>query len=133
MVDLGSPLRIHYKEDDRMTIHSRTSQPDGSEDGDCTPLLRIPVTYRELTFRLDFYNYHQHGIDFLISGTTHTVKKIILHTNIVCHTDPDKMTKSHQLDSPGRHCSRDTNVVLGRLKAIRKMTKTVRASLRGSL
>lgn len=31
----------------------------------------------------DFYNYFQHGIDFLISGTTHAVKKIILHTNIV--------------------------------------------------
>lgn len=31
----------------------------------------------------DFYNYFQHGIDFLISGTTHTVRKIILHTNIV--------------------------------------------------
>ena len=26
----------------------------------------------------DFYNYFQDGIDFLISGTTHTVQKILL-------------------------------------------------------
>lgn len=32
---------------------------------------------------LDFYNYFQYGIDILLSGTTHTVKKIILHSNIV--------------------------------------------------
>lgn len=31
----------------------------------------------------DFYNYFQYGIDFLVSGVTHKVKKIILHTNIV--------------------------------------------------
>ena len=39
--------------------------------------------YRELRNLADFYNYFQYGIDFLISGTTHIVKKIILHTNIV--------------------------------------------------
>ncbi len=32
----------------------------------------------------DFYNYFQHGIDFFISSSTHVVKKIILHTNVVC-------------------------------------------------
>lgn len=31
--DLGTPLRIHYKEDDRMAIHSRNKTPDGSEEG----------------------------------------------------------------------------------------------------
>ena len=31
----------------------------------------------------DFYNYFQHGIDFLLSDHTHIVKKIILHSNIV--------------------------------------------------
>jgi hypothetical protein len=31
----------------------------------------------------DFYNYFQHGIDFLLSDHTHVVKKIILHTNVV--------------------------------------------------
>ena len=34
----------------------------------------------------DFYNYFQHGLDFLITGDTHKVKKIVLHTNIVSIT-----------------------------------------------
>ncbi|KAI0638132.1 hypothetical protein C8Q77DRAFT_1089559 [Trametes polyzona] len=63
-IDLGSPLRVHYKEDDRMTIHSRSEQSEPEEGNDY------------------FYNYQQHGIDFLLSGATHTVKKIVLHTNI---------------------------------------------------
>ncbi|PCH41096.1 UPF0183-domain-containing protein [Wolfiporia cocos MD-104 SS10] len=62
--DLGQPLRIHYKEDDRMTIHSRNAFADIQGDTDY------------------FYNYLQHGIDFLMSGTTHVVKKIILHSNV---------------------------------------------------
>ncbi|CCM03165.1 uncharacterized protein FIBRA_05287 [Fibroporia radiculosa] len=62
--DLGSPLRVHYKEDDRMTIHSRKGNTDDDTDTDY------------------FYNYLQHGIDFLISGSTHVVKKIILHSNV---------------------------------------------------
>ncbi|KAH9943487.1 UPF0183-domain-containing protein [Epithele typhae] len=62
--DLGPPLRIHYKEDDRMTIHARATQGDAHADGDY------------------FYNYQQHGIDFLISGATHAVKKVVLHSNV---------------------------------------------------
>jgi len=62
-VDLGPPLRVYYKEDDRMAIHSRNKTPEAVEDG-------------------YFYNYFQHGIDFLVNGTTHIVQKIILHTNI---------------------------------------------------
>ncbi|KAL5527358.1 hypothetical protein ACEPAG_6149 [Sanghuangporus baumii] len=61
--DLGAPLRIHYKEDDRMAIHSRSKTLDGIDDG-------------------YFYNYFQFGVDFLISSSTHLVQKIILHTNI---------------------------------------------------
>lgn len=62
--DLGPPPRINYREDDRMTIHSRAGKPDEE----------LGTSY--------FYNYFQHGIDFLISGSTHVVKKIILHTNL---------------------------------------------------
>ncbi|EAU84869.1 hypothetical protein CC1G_00388 [Coprinopsis cinerea okayama7 len=62
-LDLGPPLRIHYKDDERMTIHRATS-PEGVEEG----------AY--------FYNYFQHGLDFLICGNTHIVKKIIVHTNL---------------------------------------------------
>jgi len=61
-VDLGPPIRVHYKEDDRMTIHA-TNQLE------------------ENTTQDYFMNYFQHGLDFLIDGDTHTVKKILLHTN----------------------------------------------------
>ncbi|KAJ3716350.1 hypothetical protein DFJ43DRAFT_1006877 [Lentinula guzmanii] len=60
-VILGPPLHVHYKEDDRMTIHS--SLHDESDTG-------------------YFYNYFQHGIDFYISGNTHTVQKIVLQSNV---------------------------------------------------
>ncbi|KAJ4478225.1 hypothetical protein J3R30DRAFT_3657513 [Lentinula aciculospora] len=60
-VTLGPPLRVHYKEDDRMTIHS--SLQEESDTG-------------------YFYNYFQHGMDFYISGNTHVVKKIILQSNV---------------------------------------------------
>jgi hypothetical protein len=63
-VDLGPPLRVHYKEDDRMTIHSTSRSTEDDSDTDY------------------FYNYFQHGIDFLLSGSTHVVRKIILHTNV---------------------------------------------------
>ena len=32
---------------------------------------------------IDFYNYLHHGVDVLLDGSTHLVKKIILHSNIV--------------------------------------------------
>jgi len=81
-VELGAPLRTHYREDDRMHIHSR--QKTDEEDGDSPcEWPTAPRTFACYTSSLDFYNYFQYGIDFLISGTTHTVRKIILHTNIV--------------------------------------------------
>ena len=51
------------------------------------PLVSAPFSldnFTDYTPLPDFYNYFQHGIDFLVSGATHTVRKIILHTNIVC-------------------------------------------------
>ncbi|ESK96066.1 hypothetical protein Moror_7411 [Moniliophthora roreri MCA 2997] len=62
-VILGPPLRVHYKEDDRMMIHSTNPEIEGPE-----------TSY--------FYNYFQHGLDFLISGLDHTVKKIVMHSNV---------------------------------------------------
>ncbi|THH07075.1 hypothetical protein EW146_g9426 [Bondarzewia mesenterica] len=64
LCELGPPLRVFYKEDNRMAIHS---QHRGEEKGSDSSY---------------FYNYFQHGIDFLISGTTHAVEKIILHSNV---------------------------------------------------
>ncbi|KAL0070671.1 hypothetical protein AAF712_001892 [Marasmius tenuissimus] len=60
---LGAPLRVHYKEDDRMKIHSSNADSASPETG-------------------YFYNYFQHGIDFLLSGQDHVVKKIVLHSNV---------------------------------------------------
>ncbi|KAF8812534.1 UPF0183-domain-containing protein [Phlegmacium glaucopus] len=62
-LDLGPPLRIHYKEDKRMRIHAARGVERDEETG-------------------YFYNYFQYGLDFLISETTHLVKKIVLHTNV---------------------------------------------------
>ncbi|KAG8963958.1 hypothetical protein FRC03_002389 [Tulasnella sp. 419] len=72
--DLGTPTRVHYKEDDRMAIHD--SERNASS-----------CTHSELDFENEesdgyFYNYLQYGIDFLISGYSHVVQKIILHTNV---------------------------------------------------
>ncbi|KAG0709729.1 hypothetical protein DFH29DRAFT_993121 [Suillus ampliporus] len=64
-IDLGPPSRVHHKEDERMTIHSpnlQASEDDGSTDY--------------------FYNYFHHGVDFLISGQTHLVRKIVIHSNV---------------------------------------------------
>ncbi|KIJ56608.1 hypothetical protein M422DRAFT_22762 [Sphaerobolus stellatus SS14] len=62
--DLGPPLRVFYKEDDRMDIHAVSRQFSNLEETDY------------------FYNYFQFGLDFLICGTTHRIKKIILHSNV---------------------------------------------------
>ncbi|GLB33908.1 putative uncharacterised protein family (UPF0183) protein [Lyophyllum shimeji] len=63
-LDLGPPLRVHHKEDERMSIHSMADTSDTADQ----------PRY--------FYNYFQHGIDFLISGPSHVVTKIILHSNV---------------------------------------------------
>ncbi|KAJ7179039.1 hypothetical protein C8R46DRAFT_1159737 [Mycena filopes] len=60
-LDMGPPNRIHYKEDERMTIHSAARSET------------LEPAY--------FFNYFQHGLDFLLSPT-HVVTKIILHSNI---------------------------------------------------
>ncbi|KAF7332055.1 hypothetical protein MKEN_00086000 [Mycena kentingensis (nom. inval.)] len=61
-VDLGPPNRVHYKDDERMTIHAMARAGGNSE-----------AAY--------FYNYFQHGIDFMLSSA-HVVTKIILHSNV---------------------------------------------------
>jgi hypothetical protein len=79
-LDLGPPLRIHYKEDERMTIHSMESVEDDNDESDC----KFPSIHRlkPNSGIKDFYNYFQHGLDFFISGSTHTVNKIVVHSNI---------------------------------------------------
>jgi Uncharacterised protein family (UPF0183) len=89
--DLGPPLRTFYKEDDRMAIHSRNHNEDQSPEPSCTPPAHLFLPPHGSMSSADFYNYFQHGIDFLLSDHTHLVKKIILHTNVVrtlFHTCP---------------------------------------------
>lgn len=74
-----------------MTIHARRSSVDEDADTDCEKTQIIPLLSCSFA-SADFYNYLQHGIDFLISGTTHTVKKVILHTNIVRMLNPVSLT-----------------------------------------
>lgn len=83
--DLGPPLRTFYKEDDRMAIHARSHNEDGSPELSCTsPAHLVLPSHSSMPFySVDFYNYFQHGIDFLLSDHTHIVKKIILHSNVV--------------------------------------------------
>lgn len=42
--DLGPPLRVHYKEDDRMTIHSRSGSTEDDSDGDCESYILLHQT-----------------------------------------------------------------------------------------
>ena len=64
----------------------------------------------------DFYNYFQHGIDFFISSSTHVVKKIILHTNVVCLSLFFRFLNSRNNggDSLGHLYSNDINGVAGK-------------------
>lgn len=81
--DLGPPLRTFYKEDDRMAIHARSHNDDESPEPSCTSRTNLSRRLDTQYNTSDFYNYFQHGIDFLISDHTHVVKKIILHSNVV--------------------------------------------------
>ena len=75
----------------------------------------------------DFYNYFRHGIDFLISGATHTVRKIILHTNIVSPIATDTISKLNVAitNSLVHLCSTGTGGAHGRSRGYQKMMKMV--------
>jgi hypothetical protein len=70
-----------------MTIHSTGRSTDDINYTDCAYLPQYGAG-RISNCLPDFYNYFQHGIEFLISGSTHIVQKIILHTNVVSQFDP---------------------------------------------
>jgi hypothetical protein len=65
-----------------MAIHARSHSEDQSPEPSCTPFVSSYHLIAQCHLS-DFYNYFQHGIDFLLSDHTHVVKKIILHTNVV--------------------------------------------------
>lgn len=72
LLDLGPPLRKYWKEDDRMDR-----------------MWGKPVaTNVEATPSACFWNYFQHGLDFLVVDGT--VKKVIAHSNIVSCLVPSR-------------------------------------------
>eukprot|EP00466_Bigelowiella_natans_P016413 jgi/Bigna1/72222/fgenesh1_pg.19_\ len=64
---LGTPDQVHVKEADSMRIH----RPSDGKQGKDAPGER---DY--------FLNYFKLGMDILIDGAAHTLKKIVLHTNM---------------------------------------------------
>ena len=97
------------------------------------PLVRAPPSLEHLTDRTpipDFYNYPQYGIDFLISGATHTVRKIILHTNIVGFITTDVFCglSVDATNSLAHLCSTDTNGAHGRSRGCQRTMKMVGTS-----
>ena len=123
--ELGPPPRVNYREDDRMTIHSRASKLDEELGTSClSPLSLFCMIYLPGT---DFYNYFQYGIDFLISGTNHVVKKIILHSNLVgaCVFTSHISFLTPPI-SQGLHCFNNTSDARGQSRGSQKMTKMVR-------
>lgn len=96
---LGPPLRIHYKEDERMTIHSKT-RSDNERESDCATVLLTDISKITHQFT-DFYNYFQHGVDFLLSGKTNIVKKIIIHSNVVCKSRLSNFAGIMTREKPG--------------------------------
>ena len=71
-----------------MAIHARNPSLDPHSDPSCMSPSFSTRARAHSAISSDFYNYFQHGIDFLISGTTHVVIKIVLHTNIVSSSFP---------------------------------------------
>jgi hypothetical protein len=86
--ELGPPTRVYYKEEDKMRIHS------GLSEG---------VSYADY-----FYNYFSLGLDFLFDALTHTVKKILLHTNFPTHFEFNLYSKCNfQIAVPKQQPSKD--------------------------
>ncbi|RGB28930.1 hypothetical protein C1646_714696 [Rhizophagus diaphanus] len=92
LIDIGSPLRIFYKEEDKMRIHSEDSNANEvieSDDGRDLNSSSIGVEdpSREGDTVDYFYNYFHLGFDVLFDGVTHRCKKIVLHGNVPGHFD----------------------------------------------
>ncbi|CAG8441338.1 1435_t:CDS:2 [Diversispora eburnea] len=94
LVDIGSALRIFYKEEDKMRIHSEDVSSIDNVDSRVNEKNVLsngltgsnheggaehPIDY--------FYNYFHLGFDVLFDGMTHRCKKIILHGNVPGHYD----------------------------------------------
>eukprot|EP01012_Entosiphon_sulcatum_P040825 TRINITY_DN5455_c0_g1_i1.p1 TRINITY_DN5455_c0_g1~~TRINITY_DN5455_c0_g1_i1.p1 ORF type:complete len:376 (+),score=58.14 TRINITY_DN5455_c0_g1_i1:32-1159(+) len=71
----GTPDAVFYKDKDRLRIHS--------------------IAERNSHLIDYFYNYFSKGFDLMFDGTTHLLKKIILHTNFPGSTDFNFYSKAN--------------------------------------
>ncbi|CAG8518124.1 9392_t:CDS:10 [Paraglomus occultum] len=90
LVEIGPPLRIFYKEDDQMKIHS---EENGKSADFGNHMTNAAVTDAALPSGEDgqaidyFYNYFHLGFDVLFDGSTHRCKKVVLNGNVPGHYD----------------------------------------------
>lgn len=99
---LGPPCAVYHKEDDKMQIHSPYAATHAESSTKLERNTNNKHTVVESEGQLDtivpnsadcfgvsdyFYNYFEHGIDFLLDGAAHKVKKILLHSNFPGHAD----------------------------------------------
>ncbi|KAF9088416.1 hypothetical protein BGX23_007379 [Mortierella sp. AD031] len=96
LADLGSPVSIYYKEEDKMKIHSETKESpriQQEEDGILGEMDDIGYDRTNKSAEGSqqpndyFYNYFHLGMDVLFDGSTHRCKKIVMHTNVPGHFD----------------------------------------------
>ncbi|KNC82542.1 hypothetical protein SARC_05169 [Sphaeroforma arctica JP610] len=99
MCQLGPPSKIYYKEEDKMRIHTYATQngggggPSGSPSGGSKRSASLSTAGKGRPSQVGthcsdyFYNYFDLGIDVLFDAERHTVKKIVLHTNLPSHLD----------------------------------------------
>ena len=99
--ELGTPAKVYFKEDDKMRIHSpqmRGIRVDPNAKGKSSVTFHAPeqsnppaeeplnsaACFKSSDY---FYNYFELGIDVLFDKGSHTVKKVILHTNVPGHSE----------------------------------------------
>ncbi|CAG8695122.1 8248_t:CDS:1 [Acaulospora morrowiae] len=94
LVDIGSALRVFFKEEDKMRIHSENIDDMDNVDSNAQENRNVLSNGTDARNREEdghpidyFYNYFQHGFDVLFDGITHRCKKIILHGNVPGHYD----------------------------------------------
>mmetsp|Transcript_801 Transcript_801/g.970 ORF Transcript_801/g.970 Transcript_801/m.970 type:complete len:451 (+) Transcript_801:235-1587(+) len=104
--ELGSPSSVHFKENDKMKIHALRANENSRVAKPASRSVDAPqgfsnvnnqdkndsstrASYAAECFKSSdyFYNFFKIGIDFLFDCKTHTVKKMILHTNFPGHPE----------------------------------------------
>jgi len=77
----GHPNAIYYKREHKMLIHASTIDGRGGlNQGEIHDY---------------FFNYFDSGVDILFDATSHTIKRILLHTNIPGHMHFSHYRKCH--------------------------------------